>query len=251
MKKKSQEKKYAVISGICFLLYGIILFLIFYLVLKAYSSGMDSLNDVPFDSISGWFILFALVAYLLLGVLAAVAPAGMFYSCFYIVIGILVLLRKKGLFLAIVSSLFAGIQLYSWTQLSDSLTAAASNFPISITGTILFAVFAVILGVRKLSSMKWFVQKFWMLPAIMKIAAPVVSMLESTILQNADAATYSSYSSFLPIRLLQLMIVFLAYFFGSLWMKKEAQAGSEEMAVVPDPAVSPDDSASGKQEDTF
>jgi hypothetical protein len=240
MKKKSQGKKYAVISGICFLLHGIILFLLFYLVLKAYSSGMDSLNDVPFDSISGWYILFALLAYLLLGVLAAFAPAGMFYSCFYIVIGILVLLRKKGLFLAIVSSLFAGVQLYSWLQLSDSLTTASSNFPISITGTILFAVFAVILGVRKLSSMKWFVQKFWMLPVIMKMAAPVVSMLESTISQNADVTTYSSYSSFLPIMTIRLMIVFLAYFFGGLWMKKEAEAGQKDPVTEPDHPESSD-----------
>jgi hypothetical protein len=226
MRRTSYREKDAVISGICFLLHAIFLFLAAFLALILHFFLADSFfGDIPNDSsIRGWYFLFGLFAMLFLGAIDVIVLGVIQFAIIYLVMGILVLRKKCGLGLAVVTFLLAAVHLFCWIQqtTASDVTLSAIN-PVSIAGTGFFASYALILGLPKLSSGRWFVRKYWWVPCLLLMVSFFVAPLQNAWFSVTGSAVSSSGNSFFLIGIIRGIFLLLTYFYGCRWMKKEAE----------------------------
>lgn len=234
---KKRGEKDAVISGICFILYAVILLLMALISIVQYFITVNSVHfDKAIDSISGWAVIFSLIGViagaLALFILLFIAIIAGILGAVYLTTGILVLRKKPGPGLAIVSFVLSGCYLFLWILfLSSSVGTEAVN-PVSIAGTIFFASFSLILGVPKFSSGKWFIRKYWWLPFLLLAASVLFAPLKNALLILSGGAPDSSYIVAVVIGLLRLILLFPAYYFGCRWMKEKAASAQKTWAGI-------------------
>lgn len=221
MKNNDLGEKDARISGICFLIYAALMFVLAFYTFYSFLSSLHSTND---EYGGGWFIFFNIIFLLLAIAFSFLALGIMCFAFLYLVTGIFILQKKPLLGIAIVSFLLAAGQLFLWIIYPPQEYALYATNPVTVAGTAFFGIMALILGVPKFSSKKWFVRKFWLLPPILLVASVFVSPLQYLFLKLIGNNPYPMDTNRYLITILRLILLFPAYFFACRWMKKTAGA---------------------------
>jgi hypothetical protein len=235
LKKNGRRENDALISGICFMIYGGLLFTIAFLAIFLYFITMFSFQfDTSGDYISGWSILFGIFGLFAVAAGAVLAIGVIIFAAIYLCLGIFIYKGKPISGIAVVSFLLACVYQLLWSNYSSADIGTAVINPVSIAGTAFFGVLALILSSENFSSEKWVVRKFWMLPSILLAVSVLYPPLKYIFLQLIGQTPYSSgiqsYSIYIP----RLILLIPAYFYGSRWMKKKAEADLESLDVDDD-----------------
>jgi hypothetical protein len=235
MKKNGRREKDALISGICFVIYAALLFIIGFLTIFSYHMAVNSFQlDTSGDYISGWSNLFGIFSMVVMAAEAALAIGVIIFAAIYLILGIFIIRGKPISGIAIVSFVLSAVYLRLWFSLSSADVGTGAINPVAIAGTVFFGILALILCSKNFSSDKWVVRKYWMLPSILMAASLLFLPLKYIFLRLVGQTPYpinvESYLIYLP----RILLLFSAYFYGSRWMKKKAEADLENLDVDDD-----------------
>lgn len=220
MKNKGNVEKDALISGICFLAYSVVLFVIAFYTFYSYWSSLHSSEDY----VSGWVNLFNIIVLLATIAFSIITLAILYFACIYLVLGIFILKNQQIFGIAIASFLLSAGQLLVWIIYIDPEYGMYAMNPVTAAGTVFFGILALLLSFQKFSSKKWFVRKFWLIPIILLVASVFVSPLQYIFLELTGGESYPIDDLRYMITIIRLIPLFPAYFFGCRWMKKQAEA---------------------------
>ncbi|MGI6052055.1 MAG: hypothetical protein ACOYA9_06145 [Bilifractor sp.] len=217
MKKKDHREKDARISGIFFILYAIVLFIIAFLTLYSYFYSMQSSDDY----ISGWVNLFNIIYLLLMITFSFMALEILGFAILYLVMGIFILQKQPVFGIAIISFILSAGDLFLWTIYSSPDYAMYAINPVSTAGSVFFGILALMLSFSNQPARRGFIQKYWALPWILLVTSVFFSPLQYIFLKltGNDPNPISMYHYLLSVG--RLILLFPAYFFGCRWMKQQ------------------------------
>lgn len=227
MKKKDGGELDARISGICFLLYAVLLFLLAFVTFYTYWVSTQVMHD-SFNDYIGWVSLFSIFGVILMIAFLAMSAGIFFFTCIFLLLGIFLLLRKPVIGIAITSLILSACYVVVWITFSKPNYGLYGVNPVLIAGTVFFGIMALILSFSGFASARWFVGKYWFLPWILLVASVLVSPLEFLFIRLMGDTYYSMEIYRYLISVSRLILLFPAYFFGCLWMKKKAETVCEE-----------------------
>lgn len=234
-KTMKKDDKNAVVSGICFLFHAIILLMTSAVMLAIYFAATASVKDESGNGSYGLFhILFDILVLFTLDIFAIVIIIGTTFAVLYLVTGILIIRKKCGIALAVVSFVVSAANLFIWLITFHSGIEIGLNDIFSIAGTVSFGIFALIIGLPKLSPGKWFVRKFWMAPGLLFLASVVFSIVKLVYYERLGQLSDVTNTFPFSASFSRIILLFLGYFFGGRWMKNEAAADIEKTDIHTD-----------------
>ncbi len=226
MKRKVYEEKDAVISGRCFLAFGIILTVLAIIAIVGMHTAAHSIfpeDHSANDPIYGWFVLFALVAIVAAAAAEMMAYGILIFGCLYLAIGILVRCRKAGIVLSVFSFLLAGAYLVVWWSLvrTGAIYEWVVN-PLIIAAFAVFGLFSLLLASKRLAGARWLIRRYWSVPSILLLASAFVGPVLYLWYSLTGSSLASSYKGFL-FGTFKLALLFPALFFGGRWLRGRAE----------------------------